>query len=734
MRKDQIATKVARAPRNYVFAAGAVVAIAGMVASSARAAAFDYPVAPKRAVSEAFHGTTVVDHYRWLEDDNAPEVKDWVRAQNALTRKYLDSIPQRGEIARRVEKLLAAKTVSRYDFQYRGGKVFAQKDAPPKNQSALVTLPPDLDLAREHVVLDPTVLDPKGRTTIDFYKPSFDGKHVVVSLSENGSEAGTAYVYEVASGKRLTDVIADVTYPTAGGSVEWTADSTGLYYTRYPLPDERPEADRHFYQTVWFHKLGTPHTDDHYVIGHEFPRIAEVALNASRDGKYLLAEVKNGDGGEIAFYLRNPGEQWTQVARHTDGIKHMTIGQDGNLWAMSIKGAPLGQVISIPLAAPALEQAHIVVPATSLAAEQVIVARTRLYVQYQNGGPSTVRMYSLAGKPMGELPAENVANIAVGEVLDGDDVIVGVMSYLSPPTRFVYRAGSQRLQPTRLNDPPRFGYADAAVDRVFVTSKDGTRVPMTILHRKGLALDANTPVILYGYGGYGISMAPYFSRMNRLWLDYGGAFAVANVRGGGEYGEPWHEAGKLTRKQNVFDDFAACMKFLVDRKYTRPERLAIMGGSNGGLLMGAAMTQHPLAMRAVVSEVGIYDSLRWETQPNGEFNVTEFGSVANPDQFKALQAYSPLLRVRDGVGYPAVLLTSGDNDGRVAPYESRKMAARLQAATGSEYPILLRTEAEAGHGIGTALSTQIQEETDIYSFLFDQLGVAGPVGGKSAQK
>ena len=221
-------------------------------------------------------------------------------------------------------------------------------------------------------------------------------------------------------------------------------------------------------------------------------------------------------------------------------------------------------------------------------------------------------------------------------------------------------------------------------------------------------------------------MAPYFSAMNRLWLDYGGAFAVANVRGGGEYGEPWHQAGMLTKKQNVFDDFAACMQFLVERKYTRPDRLAIMGGSNGGLLMGAALTQHPSAMRAVVSYVGIYDSIRWETQPNGEFNVTEFGSVKDPLQFKALFDYSPLLRAKDGVAYPAVLLTSGDNDGRAAPDESRKMAARLQGATSSQYPVLLRTEAEAGHGIGTALSTRIQQETDVYTFLVDQLGIKGP--------
>jgi prolyl oligopeptidase len=247
-----------------------------------------------------------------------------------------------------------------------------------------------------------------------------------------------------------------------------------------------------------------------------------------------------------------------------------------------------------------------------------------------------------------------------------------------------------------------------------------------ILHAKGIERDGTHPVLLYAYGGYGISMNPRFSPMLRLWLDYGGVYALAGIRGGGEYGEAWHVAGMLTRKQNVFDDFAASMQFLVDRKFTRPDRLAIMGGSNGGLTMGAALTQHPEAMRAVVSQVGIYDTLRWETQPNGQFNVTEFGSTKDPDQFKALYDYSPLLRIKDGVRYPAALFTSGDNDGRVAPYESRKMVARLQAASTSGLPVLLRTEAAAGHGIGTALSTRIEEQTDIFTFLVDQLGIAGP--------
>jgi prolyl oligopeptidase len=701
-------------------------ALAGVTLAAAADGPMSYPPAATRPVSETLHGVTVVDNYRWMEDDAAPEVKAWVREENALTRKVLDAVSQRPEIARRVGQLLRAETVARYDIQYRSGVVFALKYAPPKNQSTLVVLPVTLDVSKERVVLDPTVLDPAGRTTIDFYTPSYDGKYVAVSLSANGSEVGTAYVFEVATGKRLDDAVPRVTYPTAGGSIEWAADSKGFYYTRYPDPGERPEADQHFHQTVWFHRLGAPLSADQYVIGREFPRIAEIELRGSRDGRELLAQVKNGDGGEIAYYLRRGRGAWQQVAGFTDGIKQMNIGQDGHLYARSIKDAPLGCILAIPLADARLAQGRVVVPAATLSADSLEVGRSRLYVQYRDGGPSLVKMFAPSGKPLGALPAQPLSDTSVSVILDGDNAIVRITSFVTPATHYRYDAATNRLTATALNGKPPFNFDDAVVEREFAVSKDGTRVPVMILHAKGIKMDGTHPTLLYAYGGYGISMTPYFSPTLRLWLDYGGVYALAGIRGGGEYGDAWHVAGMLTRKQNVFDDFAASMQYLVERKFTSPDRLAIMGGSNGGLTMGAALTQHPEAMRAVVSEVGIYDTMRWETQPNGEFNVTEFGSTKDPAQFRALYDYSPLLRVKDGVKYPAVLLTTGDNDGRVAPYESRKMAARLQAATASDHPVLLRTEAAAGHGIGTALSTQIEEAADIYTFLVDQLGITGP--------
>jgi len=700
-----------------------------LIAAGAFADSLPYPGTAKIPVSETYHGVTVIDDYRWLENDGAPEVKQWTAAQNALTRRYLDAIPQRAAIAKRVAELLHSEPAQRYDFRYRK-QLFAMKRQPPRNQPSLVAMKPTAMLESERTVLDPLTVDPSGRTTIDFYRPSYDGRFVIVSLSQNGSERGTAYVYDVATGKRLPDVIPGVIYPTAGGSVEWADDGRGFWYTRYPQGDERPEGDRHFYQQVWFHMLGTPVASDRYAIGKEFPRIAETELVGSRDGRHLLAIVRNGDGGEVAFHLRAPDGRWSAVAGFADGVKQMAFGEDGNLYAMTVNDAPLGKIIAIPLAKPSLAAARVVVPESKLVAESVVPTRTRLYVTYRAGGPTLVRRFALDGKSQGDIPTAPVSDIEIAERLDGDDILVRTMSYIQPPTISRYEARRNRLVRTQLDGRYDFDFDDATVVREFAISKDGTRVPINIIQRKGIVLDGSHPVLLYGYGGYSISMGPYFSPLRRLWLDWGGVFVVANVRGGGEFGEPWHLAGNLTRKQNVFDDFAACAQLLIDKHYTRPDKLAIMGGSNGGLLMGATLTQHPELARAVVSAVGIYDALHWEEQPNGAFNVTEFGSVKDADQFRALYAYSPYNNVKDGVAYPAVLLTTGDNDGRVAPYESRKMVARLQAATAAARPVLLRTEAAAGHGVGTPLATRIEENADIFAFLAGELAMRPAVAPK----
>jgi len=345
-----------------------------------------------------------------------------------------------------------------------------------------------------------------------------------------------------------------------------------------------------------------------------------------------------------------------------------------------------------------------------------------LYVRYMAGGPSRL-LAKEAGKPDRMVAVGEISS--VGQLVRGksNHLLFESESYVEPSAWYTYDPASGAVKRTALFTTSPASFSDVEVIRQFAVSKDNTRVPMNILRRKGTKLDGNNPTLLYGYGGYGINESPAFSARRRVWLDHGGVWVIANLRGGGEFGESWHEQGRLTKKQNVFDDFIACAEYLIKAKYTSPEKLAIEGGSNGGLLMGAALTQRPELFRAVVSHVGIYDMLRVETFPNGAFNVTEFGTVKETEQFKALYAYSPYHHVKDGADYPAVLFLTGDNDGRVDPMNSRKMTARLQAATHSGRPIFLRTSAGSGHGIGTALNERIEQDADVFAFLFDQLGI-----------
>jgi prolyl oligopeptidase len=381
-------------------------------------------------------------------------------------------------------------------------------------------------------------------------------------------------------------------------------------------------------------------------------------------------------------------------------------------------------VLRLPLAKPTLKQAKLLVPESDGTVQQLAPAGGKLFVADLLGGPSRLRAVDVKSGQTGEIKLPEVSG--VGQLLHtrGDEVLLRVNSFLAPPAWYRYAASQTAAQKTALVVTSAADFSDAEVTREFATSKDGTRIPLNIIRRKSTVLDGRNPTILSGYGGYGVSETPGFSATRRLWLDQGGVYVIANLRGGGEYGEAWHKAGNLTYKQNVFNDFIAAAEHLQKRGYSSSDKLAIMGGSNGGLLMGAALTQQPQLFRAVVSSVGIYDMLRVELDPNGAFNVTEFGTVKDPRQFQALYAYSPYHHVSDGVEYPAVLFVTGDNDGRVNPAHSRKMTARLQAASPEGKPIVLRTNASSGHGIGTSLDDRIAETADVYSFLLGQLGVA----------
>ncbi len=693
------------------------------------------PVAAKRPVTDAYHGVKVGDDYRWLEGWDNPEVKEWSKAQNNRTREYLDQLPSRPVIRERLEKLMTASSSRYFELTYRGGTLFAMKAQPPKQQPMLVILQSADDPGSEKVLVDPNALSDTGSIAIDFYVPSVDGKLVAVSLSENGSEDGAAHIFEVATGKELGDRVPRVNFGTAGGSFAWDADGSGLYYTRYPQGNERPAEDANFYQQVYFHKLGTASREDTYVIGKDFPRIAEIHLQTSDDGQRVLAAVANGDGGQFAHYLMDSSGKWTQVTHFEDEIVGAELGStnDPALYMLSRHNAPRGKILRVPLAEPQLSKAEVIVPQSAgsgpdesarASIEAFVATPSRLYVADVIGGPSRVRIFDHHGSQLATLPAPAISEVNGVTHTSGDDVLFHVSTYLEPPTWFHLDAATGKTSPTGLVEPSPVKFDDAEVVREFAVAKDGARIPVNIVRRKGPKLDGANPTLLEAYGGYGISLGPaLLGAFGRVWLDQGGVYVIANVRGGGEYGEEWHKAGKLIHKQTVFDDFITATEYLIRRKYTAPAHLAILGGSNGGLLMGAALTQHPDLFRAVVSFVGIYDMLRVELDPNGAFNTTEFGTVKDPDQFKALYAYSPYHHVKDGTAYPAILFLTGENDHRVNPMQSRKMTARLQAANGGKNPILLRTTSSAGHGIGTALNERIEQNADVFSFLFDQLGI-----------
>jgi prolyl oligopeptidase len=709
-------------PSIICFFGSALISLAIQVPSVCAPQTLQFPATPKKAVTDEHHGVKVLDEYRWLEDSADPAVRRWIDEQNKFSRSLLEKIPARTAIATRLKDLYGDRPAIYYSF-YQRRMFFALKSQPGKNQPLLVMLKSPDDLASEQIILDPNVLNPKGTTAIDFYVPSLDGRFVAVSLSENGSEDGSAHVYETATGRKLPDVIPRVQYPTALGSLEWNKDASGFYYTRYPRGDERPPEDMTFYQQVYFHKLGAPLGQDTYVIGKEFPRIAEITLSTTEDAGYLLASVANGDGGEFAHYLRGPSGTWSQITRFSDQIKSVLFGPNGTLYMLTVGGAPRGKILSMPLDDPKLSEAKTVVPESDATIESFIPAATRLYVAEMRGGPSEVAVFDLGGKRLMSVPAKPVSSVQLGARLKGDEILFGNVSYLEPFAWYRFDPVTGTVTKTGLAGTTSVNFADAQVVRDFAVSNDGTKIPLNIISRKGTKLDGKNPTILYGYGGYGVSMTPNFMRRNRLWLDAGGVYVEANLRGGSEYGDEWHRAGKLTKKQNVFDDFVACARYLIDRNYTSPAKLAIEGGSNGGLLMGAALTQHPELFRAVVSYAGWYDMLRVELSPNGAFNVPELGTVKDPEQFRALYAYSPYHRVRDNTAYPAVLFITGDNDGRVDPMHSRKMAARLQAATSSKLPILLRTSSDTGHGAGSSLGARIAQESEVLAFLFNQLGM-----------
>jgi prolyl oligopeptidase len=676
--------------------------------------------APRIPVTGTFHGVDVTEDYRWLEDAGSDETIDWTKAQRDRCRTYFDGIGWRDALRARVEELLRSERTAYQRLGSGGPTFFALKTQTPRQQPFLVSLANLDDLATERVVVDPDVIDPSGETTIDFFVPSPDGTKVAVSLSEHGSEDGALYVYDVASGKVVDEPIPHVNL--MGGSVAWRHDGAGFWYTLCADPAG-------FRQQVWFRLIGdSGGSGDRLDLAGPFAdeRIAENFLSASPDGRWVMDRVQKGDGGEWQIHLRDQGAggSWWQAADIADKCVRAVLGADA-LYLLSLRDAPHGTVLRLPLTEGAtVAAASEIVPAGDTIIEDLAVTSGTVWVVDMDGGPQQVRAFDHTGHPRPPVeipPLSSVSSHRDGLSVLGPDLIAWPCESFTEPATWWVAAHGEAPRPTALETTAPADLSGYQVTREFATSKDGTRIPLNVIAAPGTPRDGTAPALLTAYGGYGISLVPRFDPELRLWLEQGGVYVVANIRGGGEYGEQWHHAGRLTRKQNCFDDFIACADHLHGTGITDRERLAIIGGSNGGLLMGAVLTQRPDLARAVVAAVPVMDSLRSETTTNGGFNVPEYGTVTDPEQFRALLAYSPYHNVADGTAYPAVLLTGGEHDSRVEAWHPKKMTARLQQATASDRPVLLRLEA-GGHLAGS-LDQVIDETTDWHAFLFDQLGL-----------
>jgi prolyl oligopeptidase len=665
--------------------------------------------------TDVLHGEALSDLYRWLEDGDSPEVRDWTERQNALTESYLAAFPGRARIRARLDALLAIGAISvptpahgRYFYQRRDGR---------QNQPVLYLR--DGVGGADRVAVDPNAQDAAGTTALDWYYPSDDGRLLAYGLSENGSEQSVLHVLELDTGRILPERIAR----TRAADLAWLPDGSGFYYTRYPAPGEVPEGEEHYHRSIFFHRLGTDPAADPLLFR---PAQKEYwpGVSLSPDGRWLLIGVARSFD-QTDLYLRDLVADGPLVPVAVD-LPASFEGQlaHGRLFLRTNLDAPTYRLYAVEPERPGRADWSELVPARSDAVlDGMRVMGERLALSYLERASSRLRLADLEGRIVSEVELPALGSLfGIGAEWDGRELFYGFSSYTVPPSiyRIDLETGDQALW-RRVEadvDSERF-----EVGQVSVTSKDGTPVTMFLVHRKGVQRDGNNPVYLTGYGGFNISMTPAFSRSLLLWLERGGVVAIPNIRGGGEYGEEWHQGGMLGKKQNSFDDFIAAAEWLIQARYTRPGRLAAAGGSNGGLLMGAVLTQRPELFQAIVVQVPLLDMLRYHRFLIARLWIPEYGSADDPEQYAWLRAYSPYHHVRSGTEYPAVLLATAESDTRVDPMHARKMAARLQAASSSSHPVLLRLEARAGHGAGKPLSKVLDELTDTWSFVFSELGV-----------
>jgi prolyl oligopeptidase len=677
-----------------------------------------YPPAKKLGVVDDYHGTKIADPYRWLEDDNSDETKAWVKAQNAVTFGYLDAIPQRDVIRERLTKLW---NYERFSSPHRkGGRVFFTHNTGLQNQ-AVLKVAESLD-AEPRVLIDPNTLSADGTTSLTDYAPSEDGKLLAYGLSKAGSDWTELHVRDVSTGIDREDLIKWVKF----SGISWAKDSSGFYYSRYDEPKEGSAlTQKNEFHKLCFHKLGTPQHED--VLVYERLDHPDWNINGSvtDDGRYLVIELAQGtDPKHRVFYkdLSEAAGKVVELLPDADASYQLIDNVGTRFYFRTDLKAPRYRVIVIDLNKPDRANWVEVIPQSADKLDGVSMIGGQLIGEYLHDARSLVRCFDLEGKLIRELPLPGIGTVGgFGGKREDSDTFFSFTSFTEPGAIYHLDVASGKSTVWR---KPQVDFASDAYEtkQVFVTSKDGTKVPVFLVHKRGLKLDGSNPTLLYGYGGFNISLTPGFSISRAVWLEMGGVYAMANLRGGGEYGSEWHIAGTKLHKQNVFDDFIASAEWLIKERYTSSAKLAIQGGSNGGLLVGACMTQRPELFGAALPAVGVLDMLRFHKFTIGWAWTSDYGSSENADEFKALLAYSPLHVLKPGTRYPATLISTSDHDDRVVPAHSFKFAARLQECqTKDGPPVLIRIETSAGHGAGTALKKTIDSSADQWAFLVKAL-------------
>jgi prolyl oligopeptidase len=690
------------------------------LASIAEAQPLKYPASKTVAVVDDYHGTAVADPYRWLEDADAEDTQAWVAAQNQLTFSYLQAIPARETIKRRLTELW---NYPKYGPPVKeGGRYFFTKNDGLQNQSVLY-VQDKLD-GPPRPLIDPNTLSADGTIAMTTWTASVNGKHVAYGLSRGGSDWQEVKIRNVDLGADYDEVLQWCRF----ASIAWTHDHKGFYYDRYPEPGSVPEEDQSKYNRVYYHVLGTPQAQDKLI--YERPDDKELSFGPqiTEDGKYLVLYVFRGTDTKNRIYYRrvDSDRPFIKLLDAADA-NYTLINNQGTLFYFRTDAdAPRGRIIAIDLTKPERENWREILPQQQDVVDFAVMAKDQLVVCFMHDAHHLLKVYSRQGKFLREIALPAIGTIVnLSSKRDDIEMFFDFASFLFPTTVYRYDFNPGKLEvflgPKVNIDPSRF-----ETRQVFYPSKDGTQTPMFLIHKKNLPLNGNNPALLYGYGGFNVSLTPTYSTPYVLWIENGGVLAIPNLRGGGEYGEAWHQAGMLEKKQNVFDDFIAAAEWLLAQGYTNRTKLAINGGSNGGLLVAACLTQRPELFGAAVCQVPVIDMLRYHQLTVGHWWIPEYGSADNPDQFKFLYAYSPLHNVKAATSYPPTLITSADTDDRVVAAHAKKFAATVQTAQSSSNPILIRIETKAGHGQGKPTSKRIEEATDIYAFLFKIFDMSPP--------